>query len=173
MLIISWNVRPSLSFVRIKYGSRAEEEITLEEIPCLKCSIFGLNMLVYILNTVSLYFITRVAFLVIVRLKIDFKIHVIIMMDCGSIRQSFQIIIAITILWRVKTYDDNISDSCWFNIATIWPWYIYHNVVEAAMYIIWCYEVLYCRILGQLLVINAWNTNYPTLIWLIWCRYPP
>lgn len=80
-------------------------------------------MLVYILNTVSLYFITRVAFLVIVIviviLKIDFKIHVIIMMDCGSIRQSFQIIIAITILWRVKTYDDNISDSCWFNFATI------------------------------------------------------
>lgn len=68
-------------------------------------------MLVYILNTVSLYFITRVAFLVIVILKIDFKIHVIIMMDCGSIRQSFQIIIAITILWRVTTYDDNISDS--------------------------------------------------------------
>lgn len=77
------------------------------------------KQLVYILNTVSLYFITRVAFLVIVRLKIDFKIHVIIMMDCGSIRQSFQIIIAITILWRVKTYDDNISDSCWFNFATI------------------------------------------------------
>lgn len=81
-------------------------------------------MLVYILKTVSLYFITRVAFLVIVIvviviLKIDFKIHVIIMMDCGSIRQSFQIIIAITILWRVKTYDDNISDSCWFNFATI------------------------------------------------------
>lgn len=76
-------------------------------------------MLVYILNTVSLYFITRVAFLVIVILKIDFKIHVIIMMDCGSIRQSFQIIIAITILWRVKIYDDNISDSCWFNFATI------------------------------------------------------
>lgn len=119
MLIISWNVRPSLSFVRIKYWPRAEEEITLEEIPYLKCSIFGLNMLVYILNTVSLYFIIRVAFLVIVRLKIDFKIHVIIMMDCGSIRQSFQIIIAITILWRVKTYDDNISDSCWFNFATI------------------------------------------------------
>lgn len=110
---------PSLSFVRIKYWPRAEEEITLEEIPCLKCSIFGLNMLVYILNTLSLYFITRVAFLVIVRLKIDFKIHVIIMMDCGSIRQSFQIIIAIPILWRVKTYDDNISDSCWFNFATI------------------------------------------------------
>lgn len=80
-------------------------------------------MLVYILNTVSLYFITRVAFLVIVIviviLKIDFKIHVIIMMDCGSIRQSFQIIIAIPIIWRVKTYDDNISDSCWFNFATI------------------------------------------------------
>lgn len=81
--------------------------------------MFGLNMFVYILNTVSLYFITRVAFLVMVRLKIDFKIHVIIMMDCGSIRQSFQIIIAITILWRVETYDDNISDSCWFNFATI------------------------------------------------------
>lgn len=111
--------RTNLSFVRIKYWPRAEEEITLEEIPCLKCSIFGLNMLVYILNTVSLYFITRVAFLVIVRLKIDFKIHVIIMMDCGSIRQSFQIIIAITILWRVKTYDNNISDSCWINFATI------------------------------------------------------
>lgn len=79
------------------------EEITLEEIPCLKCSIFGLNMLVYILNTLSLYFITRVAFLVIVRLKIDFKIHVIIMMDCGSIRQSFQIIIAIlSIILRRK-----------------------------------------------------------------------
>lgn len=123
MLIISWNVRPSLSFVRIKYWPKAEEEITLEEIPCLKCSIFGLNILVYILNTVSLYFITRVAFLVIVIviviLKIDFKIHVIIMMDCGSIRQSFQIIIAIPIIWRVKTYDDNISDSCWFNFATI------------------------------------------------------
>lgn len=81
--------------------------------------LWSKHALVYILNTVSLYFITRVAFLVIVRLKIDFKIHVIIMMDCGSIRQSFQIIIAITILWRVKTYDDNISDSCWFNFATI------------------------------------------------------
>lgn len=81
--------------------------------------LWSKHALVYILNTLSLYFITRVAFLVIVRLKIDFKIHVIIMMDCGSIRQSFQKIIAITILWRVKTYDDNISDSCWFNFATI------------------------------------------------------
>lgn len=86
MLIISWNVRLSLSFFWIKYWLRVEEEIILEEILCLKCFIFGLNMFVYIFNIVLLYFFIRVEFFVIVRFKIDFKIYVIIMMDCGSIR---------------------------------------------------------------------------------------
>lgn len=125
MLIISWNVRPSLSFVRIKYQSRAEEEITLEEIPCLKCSIFGLNMLVYILNTVSLYFITRVAFLVIVRLKKDCIFC--LQNTCNYYDGLWQYQAefsnnhcnTINNTPEKKTYDNDISDSCWFNFATI------------------------------------------------------
>lgn len=133
--------------------------------------LWSKHAFVYILNTVSLYFITRVAFLVIVRLKKDCIFC--LQNTCNYYDGLWQYQAefsnnhcnTINNTPEKKTYDNDISDSCWFNYATIimenLTMIFYHNVVEAAMYIIWCYEVLYCRILGQLLVINAWNKITP------------